>query len=128
MNGKKTFECQSNRLLPYVKIFAFRKPNSVEMQVYVTMYYLSDEGRFRKTANTIEVAKNTVSIIIRWDGWQKRFQITLLTNILNFHGQRKKLMNPFLCFSKTWFPTVSWGCRWDIHRDKTTIWKFRALH
>ena len=27
-------------------------------------------------------------------------------------------MNPFLCFSKTWFPTVSWGCRWDIYRDK----------
>ena len=65
MNGKKTFECQSNRFLPYVKIFAFPKPNSAELQVSVTMYYLSDEGRFRKTANAIEVAKNTVSIIIR---------------------------------------------------------------
>ena len=68
MNGKKTFECRSIRFLSYVKIFTFRKPNSAEMQVSVTRYYLSDEGRFRKTANAIEVAKNTVSMIIRLDG------------------------------------------------------------
>ena len=35
------------------------------MQVAVTMYYLSDEGRFRKAANAFRVAKNTVSMIIR---------------------------------------------------------------
>ena len=34
------------------------------MQVAVTMYYLSDEGRFRKTANIFGIAKNTVSMFI----------------------------------------------------------------
>ena len=35
------------------------------MQIPVTMYYLSDERRFRKTANAIGIAKNAVSMIIR---------------------------------------------------------------
>ena len=35
------------------------------MQVAVTMYYLSDERRFRKTANAFGIAKNTLSMIIR---------------------------------------------------------------
>ena len=35
------------------------------MQVAVTMYYLSDEGQFRRTANAFGIAKNTVSMIIR---------------------------------------------------------------
>ena len=43
----------------------FQKRISMEMQVAVTMYYLSDEGRFRKAANVFKVAENTVSMIIR---------------------------------------------------------------
>ena len=43
----------------------FRKPISVEMQVAVTMYILSDEERFRKTTNAFGIAKNTVSMIIQ---------------------------------------------------------------
>ena len=35
------------------------------MQVAVTMYYLSDEGQFRKAANAFGIAKNIVSMIIR---------------------------------------------------------------
>ena len=35
------------------------------MQVAVTVYYLSDKGRFRTTANAFGIAKNTVSMIIR---------------------------------------------------------------
>ena len=35
------------------------------MEVAVTMYYLSDEERFRKTVNAFGIAKNTVSMIIR---------------------------------------------------------------
>ena len=41
-----------------------QKPISVEMQVAVTMQYLSDKGRFRKTANAFGIAKSTVSMII----------------------------------------------------------------
>ena len=39
-----------------------RKPLSVELHVAVTLYYLSDEGRYRKTANAFGIAVATVSL------------------------------------------------------------------
>ena len=41
------------------------KPVSVEKQVAVTLYYLSDEGRYRKVANAFGLGKSTVSEIVR---------------------------------------------------------------
>ena len=43
----------------------FRKAVSVQEQVALTLYYLSDEGRLRKTANAFGLGKSTVSAIIR---------------------------------------------------------------
>jgi len=40
-------------------------PVSVEKQVAVTLYYLSDEGRYHKVANAPGLAKCTVSVIVR---------------------------------------------------------------
>ena len=37
----------------------------VERQVAVTLYYLADEGRLRKTANAFGLARATVSVIVR---------------------------------------------------------------
>ena len=37
----------------------------VARQVAMTLYYLSDEGRLRKTANAFGVSRATVSIVIR---------------------------------------------------------------
>ena len=42
-----------------------RKPVSVEKQVAATLYYLSDEGRYRKVANAFGLGKSTVSEIVR---------------------------------------------------------------
>ena len=42
-----------------------RSPVEVERQVAATLYYLSDEGRLRKTANAFGLARGSVSIIIR---------------------------------------------------------------
>ena len=42
-----------------------RKPISVECQVAVTLYYLSDEGRLRKTANAFGISRSSVSLIVR---------------------------------------------------------------
>ena len=42
----------------------FQKPIFVQMQVTVTMYYLSEEGRLIKTANAFGIAKNAKSMII----------------------------------------------------------------
>ena len=49
-----------------------RHPISVEKQVAVTLYYLSDEGRLRKTGNAFGIGRSTVSTIIRHVGtwWQ----------------------------------------------------------
>ena len=43
----------------------FRKAVSVQEQVALTLYCLSDEGRLRKTANAFGLEKSTVSAIIR---------------------------------------------------------------
>ena len=42
-----------------------RSPTSVEKQVAVTLYYLSDEGRYLKVANAFGIGKSTVSETVR---------------------------------------------------------------
>ena len=42
-----------------------RAPIDVERQVAMTLYYLSDEGRLRKTANAFGVSRPTASVVIR---------------------------------------------------------------
>ena len=42
-----------------------RPSTSVEKQVAMTLYYLSDEGRMRKTANSFGISRSTVSVIVR---------------------------------------------------------------
>lgn len=41
-----------------------RAPIEVERQVGVTLYYLSDEGRMRKTANAFGLSRSSVSVIV----------------------------------------------------------------
>ena len=43
----------------------FRKAVSVQHQVALTLYCLSDDGRLRKTANSFGLEKSTVSAIFR---------------------------------------------------------------
>ena len=42
-----------------------RDPIEVDRQVAVTLYYLADEGRMRKTANAFGLSRPSVSIIVR---------------------------------------------------------------
>ena len=42
-----------------------RLPVSVETQVALTLYYLSDEGRLSKTANAFDLSRACVFVIIR---------------------------------------------------------------
>ena len=42
-----------------------RKPISVQCQIAATLYYLSDEGRLRKTANAFGISRSAVSLIVR---------------------------------------------------------------
>lgn len=40
-------------------------PVDVNRQVALTLYYLSDEGRLRKTANAFGLSKSCVSVVVR---------------------------------------------------------------
>ena len=73
-NGTKTSECRGisflklcQQLKPFLikQVTRFRKPIEVEKQLAITLYYLADEGRFRKVSNAFGVAKSTVSVIVR---------------------------------------------------------------
>ena len=65
--SRETFDYLCNELRPFLqkKETHLRKPVSVETQVAVTLYYLSDEGRLRKVANAFGLGRSTVSTIIR---------------------------------------------------------------
>ena len=42
-----------------------RSPVNVPKQVALTLYYLSDEGRLRKTANAFGLLRSCVSVVMR---------------------------------------------------------------
>ena len=64
---KDNFYKLCGELRPFIerKVTNMRLPVSVETQVALTLYYLSDEGRLRKTANAFGLSRACVSIIIR---------------------------------------------------------------
>ena len=67
-NGQRQFLqviCDELRTFIERKVTNMRLPVSVETQVALTLYYLSDEGRLRKTANTFGLSRARVSVIIR---------------------------------------------------------------
>ena len=57
--------CEDLRPLLERKSTRMRRPISVETQMAVTLYYLSDEGRYRKVANAFGISRSSVSIIVR---------------------------------------------------------------
>ena len=65
--SQESFEKLCTVLRPYIQKnkTRFRDPISVEKQVAATLYYLVDEGKKRKVANSFVIGKLTVSKIIR---------------------------------------------------------------
>ena len=64
--AKASFIWLCNELRPYLlkHTTQMRMPLSVETQLGVTLYYLSDEAHYRKMANAFGIGKATVSKII----------------------------------------------------------------
>ena len=56
-----------NELLPFIKrqTTVMRAPVQVERQVALNLYYPSDKGRLRKTANAFGLSRASVSVTIR---------------------------------------------------------------
>ena len=65
--SRPTFLLLCEELRPFVqkKATNMRLPVDVERQVASTLYYLSDEGRIRKTANAFGLSRSVISNIIR---------------------------------------------------------------
>ena len=65
--SKQSFDrlCVELRSFLQKQISHLREPLSVETQVAIALYYLSDEGRYRKVANAFGVARGTVSVVVR---------------------------------------------------------------
>ena len=55
------------KLRPYIEgeETRMRSPIDVVKKVAITLYYLSDEGRFRKTANAFGISRQSVSKVVR---------------------------------------------------------------
>ena len=64
---KENFYKLCDELSPYIRkqTTSMRSPIDVERQVALTLYYLSDEGRIRKTANAFGLSRAYVSIALR---------------------------------------------------------------
>ena len=64
---KENFLKLCAELWPFIEkqVTNMREPVEVERQVAAMLYYLSDEGRLRKTANAFGLSRSSVSIIIR---------------------------------------------------------------
>ena len=57
--------CEDLRPLLKRESTRIRRPIAVETQMAVTIYYLSDDGRYRKVANAFGISRSSVSIIVR---------------------------------------------------------------
>ena len=64
---KANFYKLCGELRPYIEkqTTVMLSPVEVERQVALTLYYLSDEGRLRKTANAFGLSRACVSVTIR---------------------------------------------------------------
>ena len=65
--SKNTFYRLCQELQPFIQrqTTTMRSPVEVERQVAITLYYLSDEGRLRKTANAFGLSRPCISVIVR---------------------------------------------------------------
>ena len=65
--SKTSFEELVNILRPYLEkqVTRLRKPILAECQIASFLYYISDEARYRKTANAFGISRGSVSLIIR---------------------------------------------------------------
>ena len=67
--SRSSFFSLCNQLRQHIhverKATVMREPVDVEKQVAVTLYYLSDEGCSRKTTNSFDLSRSSVSIMIR---------------------------------------------------------------
>ena len=63
--GNETFLQLCSKLWPYIKSRTRLSTGELERQVAVTLYYLPDEGCLHKTANSFDLSRSSVSIVIQ---------------------------------------------------------------
>ena len=95
---------------------------SVEAQVDSFLYYISDEGRYRKTANAFGMSRASISGIIRRVIYNvTRFLGPKLIKLLTTEGEIQELTDRYLARS-TRFSTVHRCDWWNSYRNSRTKW------
>ncbi len=113
-------------LRPYIKRqdTVMRKPVTVETQVAVTLYHLSDEGRLRKVANASGLSRSCCSIIAR----RVSFAITKHLGPLYIPMTEESVKEKVSKFYDAFSVPQCLGAIDGTHRNKTTIAKLIRLH
>ena len=62
---RENFRMSKESFMKLCAVAHLRFPISVEKQLAVTLYYLADEGRYRKVANAFGISRFSVSITVR---------------------------------------------------------------
>ena len=74
-----------------------RQEISVETQVAAFLYYISDEGRYRKTTNAIGISRSSVSLIVKWVSSEiVRQMATVIVKLPQTKGDVETLASNFL--------------------------------
>jgi hypothetical protein len=112
---KENFLILCAHLKPYIQREEtnMRRPTSVEQQVAVTLYYLSDEARLRKTANAFGIACSITSEVIR--RVTKAISIHLGPQTIQLPQTEIEVMEKVSpCFSSTSMPGAVDGTQVEI--------------
>ena len=91
-------------------------PVSAELKIALTLYYLSDAGRMRKSANAFVIVKSTVSKIV--------YQVSIVirphlgSNLLRHPSSEKVKVMAYFILKSHGYPTMYWSSRWNtcIHQ------------
>ena len=127
-NGEKISGCQGKRFKffaqNYIPIFLrmitrFRNAVPVDKKIVVTFYYLSEEGRMRKVANTFGIGKSTVSVIIR--RVTKAISVHLAPKYIQIPSTEKEVEEMVGQFYEWHGFPMSRCCRWNTYCNKETF-------
>ena len=95
-----------------------RKPISTECQIASFLYYISDEARYRKTANAFGISLGSVSLIIR--KVSKAIVEFLGKDYMKLPETVADLENLTKIFRTPRIPTMYRSNRWYTHTNTST--------
>ena len=113
--SKESFDKLCFLLKPFIEKqnTHLRKSISVEKQGAVVLYYLMDEGRYRKVANAFGISRSSVSLIVR--RVCKALATQLGPKFVKVPSNEEEVFYAVDQFETARVSSVLGGSRWDSH-------------